>query len=297
VTFLENQRDGTKSAADTIAAGLEKAGAAMKKYRLEIDKTKRTVAKSTADSADGAGGAAGIIWQDIKVVRKSTDGAFNYMEEMSAETARHMQNNFSDLFFDGITGRLDSLSDYWKSFSDGLTRIWSDMVARMVATWLMGEQYMAGKSSTLGGLLGLAAKALGAYLGTGDTAGPVHVGEGGTTAYGMHSGGIAGREPSFYRTVPAAIFANAPRYHGGIGPGERAAVIRDDEGVFTPGQMKALGKASGGGTTYNITNIHALDAASFADLCRRNRVAVTSAVYGTMKDNIMRTQMKGVLNR
>jgi hypothetical protein len=34
----------------------------------------------------------------------------------------------------------------------------------------------------------------------------------------------------------------APRFHDGIGPGERAAVIRDDESVLTPGQMRALGQ-------------------------------------------------------
>lgn len=46
------------------------------------------------------------------------------------------------------------------------------------------------------------------------------------------------------RIVSPMAFINAPRYHDGIGPGERAAVIRDDEGVFTPGQMKAMGQRS-----------------------------------------------------
>jgi len=64
----------------------------------------------------------------------------------------------------------------------------------------------------------------------------------GTSALGYHTGGVPGRDaPTFYRVVPTAVFAHAPRYHGGVGPGEQAAIIRKDEGVFTPGQMRAMG--------------------------------------------------------
>jgi hypothetical protein len=59
----------------------------------------------------------------------------------------------------------------------------------------------------------------------------------------LHTGGM-GYEASMTRSIPAYMISTAPRYHDGIGPGERAAVIRDDEGVFTPGQMKALGSRS-----------------------------------------------------
>jgi hypothetical protein len=66
-----------------------------------------------------------------------------------------------------------------------------------------------------------------------------------------HGGGMAG-ESGPTRALPAWMIESAARYHSGrspIGPGERAAVIRDDEGVFTPGQMKAMGKV-----TVNINN-------------------------------------------
>jgi hypothetical protein len=48
------------------------------------------------------------------------------------------------------------------------------------------------------------------------------------------------------------VFAFAPRFHTGIGPGERAAVIKDDESVLTPGQMRALAPAGRGGDV-NVT--------------------------------------------
>ena len=46
--------------------------------------------------------------------------------------------------------------------------------------------------------------------------------------------------------LPASVFADAPRFHTGIGPGERAAVIRTDESVLTPGQMRQLAPVGSG---------------------------------------------------
>lgn len=66
-----------------------------------------------------------------------------------------------------------------------------------------------------------------------------------TKASGLHSGGRAGSEASFLRLVDPAIFAGAPRFHDGRVPGlsagEIPAILRDDEFVFTPEQMGALG--------------------------------------------------------
>lgn len=65
----------------------------------------------------------------------------------------------------------------------------------------------------------------------------------------IHHGGYGpGDTIGARRLVGASSFNGAPRYHSGIGPGERPAIIRDDESVLTPGQMRALGaRASGSG--------------------------------------------------
>lgn len=66
-----------------------------------------------------------------------------------------------------------------------------------------------------------------------------------------HSGRGPGETPAL-RLVSSSTFDRVPRYHSGIGPGERAAIIRDDEGVFTPAQMKAMGAAGGRGGSQNV---------------------------------------------
>lgn len=52
---------------------------------------------------------------------------------------------------------------------------------------------------------------------------------------GFHSGGM-GNEPTFYRLMPNPDLL--PRYHRGLGPGERYSVTTNDEMILTPGQQK-----------------------------------------------------------
>lgn len=66
------------------------------------------------------------------------------------------------------------------------------------------------------------------------------------TGYGP--GDVAGAN----RYVHPAYFDDAPRFHSGIGPGERAAIIRNDESVLTPGQMRALAPVGGGSAPQDV---------------------------------------------
>jgi hypothetical protein len=59
--------------------------------------------------------------------------------------------------------------------------------------------------------------------------------------FGSHHTGYGPGDSFPVRLVNASVLNRAPRFHGGVGPGERAAVIRNDESVLTPGQMRALG--------------------------------------------------------
>lgn len=64
-------------------------------------------------------------------------------------------------------------------------------------------------------------------------------------AYGHHAGGLAGGEPTFMRNVPANLFSGALRYHtDGLAGDEVPAILQQGEGVFTKGQMAAMGMQS-----------------------------------------------------
>lgn len=67
----------------------------------------------------------------------------------------------------------------------------------------------------------------------------------------LHTGGIAGFA-SARSFVNPQIFKNARKFHSGanqfggrrLAPGEMPAIVKKDEGIFTPEQMKALGAAA-----------------------------------------------------
>ena len=61
---------------------------------------------------------------------------------------------------------------------------------------------------------------------------------------GLHSGGKVGLESTFTRALSAAHFANAPKFHTGgyLKSDEVPAILQRGEGVFTAGQMSAIGR-------------------------------------------------------
>lgn len=66
-----------------------------------------------------------------------------------------------------------------------------------------------------------------------------------------HTGGIVGGDAMPTRSVHSSLFAGAPRFHtGGIAGDEVPIIARRGEGVFTQGQMAALG--GGGASAPNI---------------------------------------------
>jgi hypothetical protein len=107
-----------------------------------------------------------------------------------------------------------------------------------------------------------------------------------------HSGGIIGADRFPIRYIHSAYFDDAPRFQGGgIVGGERAVIAHDEEGIFTPGQMAALGRGRGGGT---VNNLHFHGAPEISRTEQRPNgmggtdmhVFFQSAVRATMIDDI-----------
>lgn len=125
---------------------------------------------------------------------------------------------------------------------DALTNAMNKLLDKLLEMAM--NQAIAGLLSGISGALG--GGSVGGYGGnfvpTYGAAGPIAVPT-------VHTGGIVGEMPVARHDNPAA-YVNAPRYHSGRDPfglmaGEQRAIIKSDEGVFTAGQMKALGARMG----------------------------------------------------
>jgi lambda family phage tail tape measure protein len=55
------------------------------------------------------------------------------VQDISTSTADSMQQAFSDFFVDAMHGELNSFTDYFQSFLDGLIKAWADAVSKMIA--------------------------------------------------------------------------------------------------------------------------------------------------------------------
>jgi hypothetical protein len=145
---------------------------------------------------------------------------------------------------------------------------------------------MAAYQNITGPLFGGISGAIGNLFGGGTTG--LHIGAGGTTAFGMHGGGIAGQDSSFTRTLPGGLFSHAPRLHSGLMPDEFPAILQKGEAVIPK-------DAVGGGAGDTNVFIYAVDAKSFEDMCRRNPGAINSQVLQSLRDNKTRSEIKSLL--
>lgn len=164
------------------------------------------------------------------------------------ETERFQRNlNEQFQFFGNIAiDALDKVGDKTADWREELDNVVGLLKRAALEAIFLGQGPLAGIFGTqasgrnqVGGLFGIFASAF-----SGAGAGLVG-GSGSAALTGIyHGGGIAGRGRAF-RTLPTALFTNAPRFHsGGLAGNEIPAVLRRGEGVFTPEQMAAMGSTT-----------------------------------------------------
>ncbi|WP_176247517.1 hypothetical protein [Mesorhizobium australicum] len=90
---------------------------------------------------------------------------------------------------------------------------------------------------------------------------------GNVTAGLWHSGGTIGAAPAASRSVPASLFAAAPRLHGGgmIRAGERPAILMEGEEVGWPDQLARKYGGDRGGQTVNNFYVETPTPRAFAE--------------------------------
>jgi len=144
-------------------------------------------------------------------------------------------------------------------------------------------------NQALGGLVPAGGGGLLGFLGSifpGANAGNIG-GTAGNLSPLYHGGGIIGADSPFgSRYVHPAYFDDAPRFHsGGIAGNEVPIVAQRGEGVFTPGQMRAMG----GGTQVNVSVVNNHSGAA-VDVQQQQRPDGRVDIVATVKD-IMNTHV------
>ncbi|MBW2539939.1 MAG: hypothetical protein JRE27_10080 [Deltaproteobacteria bacterium] len=205
-------------------------------YTYQLEQLENQAADYETYTGDAA---LAHLWltEQIKALDKerlsATQKNNQYLMEMSQRTAEAIETNFSSFYRDAFRGELDSAADYFRAFCHSLTDSFSDMMGQMTKEMLFG-----GGSSGGSGLFSFLSSGLGSWLG-GGTSLDASAGLGADwTATLWHGGGRVGRDPAPTRTMPASVFANAPRLHQGY-PGlakdEFPSILKYDETVLPPG--------------------------------------------------------------
>jgi hypothetical protein len=155
----------------------------------------------------------------------------NALSGLSSTMSSTLTTGFADII-DGTK----SVKDGFASMSKSVLRAIEEMIIKLMVVGPLMRSLQSG----LGGMFGL--------------------GGGGTPAVGLdslpaihHSGGIVGGDNMPTRYVHPAYFDGAPKFHsGGIAGDEVPIIAKRGEGVFTQGQMAAMG---GGGTKVTLNVI------------------------------------------
>ena len=156
--------------------------------------------------------------------------------------------DFGKGFEQATTNMLDSISGAFQITTDGLVVNWNNAMTTMANDFL--QIFMR---NIVGNIANSGMDWLGGFFNFGASVSTMSkfnaLADSIVAAPGLHSGGMAD-EPSFYRAMPVSVFEAAPRYHSGHNlpwnPSfEQPAVIRRDESVLTPGQMRTLANMGG----------------------------------------------------
>lgn len=204
---------------------------------------------------------ARYVESQMQRLQRENEGTLTQSGRQWSDWNKGIQDGVNSSMSDIMSSMSDALeggTTSWKSFGESVLKIFSDLAMKLAMSpimTLMGK-FMDGASGNSGGwanslvnLFGMGSKA-GAEPSVG-TAPIIPVSSEPLPA--LHSGGIAGSEATFMKSVASSVFKGAPKYHtGGIAGYEVPAILKKGEGVFTEGQMAAIGSALSNAQSENL---------------------------------------------
>lgn len=246
---------------EKIKAG--KIVANIKMIMAELDKLAEEERKNIADPKDFAKGMKDGLYE----ARETLADEYSQWKDLTKNSAMAMRNSWSDLFFDSMTGKLTSLGDYWKLFSQAVQR----EIANMASSWLTSGLLGTNKGK---GWLEMAFSAVSKSAGS--SSGGAEVSTFGAEV--THSGGLI------------------RKMHGGgfnLKSDETLRILKDKEYVINDASTRSLGvhnldhmnrtgqMPSGGGQTvknFNTYTIFAMDSEGIDQALRRGGAKAISEI-------------------
>jgi hypothetical protein len=237
---LRALRDNARGAADIGIAHMSETWDLMLGNFKQAEPIVTTVNRGVQDTGTAAGGAAPKVRKLAEATKDLVDLWRIQADDKYAVRSRALDYEIRALeeaAREGVAAGEKTPKDFWQIQYEERYEVQSRALDAMIQAEEAASKHLVDLSERT------ADSWIGDALSSSITSGGnlIHIGAGGTTAFGMHSGGIVGSAPTFYRTVPDTVFASAPRLHDGFAPDEYPAILRRGEGVFTPRQMDALG--------------------------------------------------------
>jgi len=237
---LDQARQAFKLAAEDSAKD------AIEQYELVFAKVKET----GVNTAKVLQEVAGQIGETAQEATKQ----FSAMEEFAKQSARNMQNAFSQFFFKAFTGELRSVKEVFADFGRAILQMISNILAKLLLIKMFTA--MAGPS---GQIFGVSVGAL------------------------FHQGGMVRKHRG-----------GLIRAHDGLAPDEVPIIAQTGEGVLSRRGMNSLGGSdnlralnggegvSGGGVTINVNQV--VQAWDAQDVWR-NRKMLSNAIADDIYNN------------
>jgi len=160
------------------------------------------------------------------------------MNEFMANSATNAFTKFAEAVANGENAA-KSLGDAFRQMAADILLQLGQMIVKQAVFNMLSSMFGGGAG---GGIMGLVGKL-------------------------FHTGGVVGSGSGPSRSIPAAAFAGAPRYHeggiAGLKSGEVPAILKRGEEVLTEDDPRHVG--NGGGMGGESTVINAIDAPSFVE--------------------------------
>ncbi|OPY78294.1 MAG: hypothetical protein A4E65_02317 [Syntrophorhabdus sp. PtaU1.Bin153] len=201
-----------------------------------------------------------------------------------------MKEGFASLF-SGLREESFSWSDWFQDFTNRILSYWDNMLAEMLANWIMFGQATSGSGSSGGtNWLGIAMSAASAWFGGGSGAGSQfgnYYDIGGGYAAAAKGGvfpstGLSGYSNSVVTKPTVFAFARGVGLMGEAGSEAIMPLTRTPSGDLG---VKAVGGENGGTANIYHVTINAVDSKSFEDALKRNPNAVISVVSSALNNN------------